>query len=210
MRSLGRLRLRLHDLARLVALLIVPPIAAAAQQPTLPRLHTNQAIVEDAMRDTSLAINDPLAVFAYVLDQLPDQVTVYPTENYYYFRFVHAGVPYAGDIRLDAEDRDQGRVHFGYYEKLADWRPEGQGVDVDVTLGPNQGVSVEKIAPLTYRIASRQKRVVFALNDLSGVKPPAEAIAANETYLGPIFDEFGDPFLSAVQREAQDFSLCPG
>jgi len=88
---------------------------AAAQGQDRPQLHTNQAYVGEAMRATTLDVADPIAVFAFVLDNLPDRVKVYPTENYYYFTFIHKGVPYAGNIRLDASNRDEGKVNFGYY-----------------------------------------------------------------------------------------------
>ena len=35
----------------------------------------------------------------------------------------------------------------------------------------------------------RQKSVVFALNDLSQVKPPAAALAPGDQFIGPVFDE---------------------
>jgi hypothetical protein len=79
-----------------------------AQATELPRLETNEAYVEDVLRPNSLAITDPLAVFAFVLASLPERVKVYPTENYYYLRFAHNGIRYAGDIRLDAGDRGGG------------------------------------------------------------------------------------------------------
>ena len=37
-------------------------------------------------------------VFAFVLGQLPERVQVYPTENYYYFGFIHNGVRYQGEF----------------------------------------------------------------------------------------------------------------
>src|SRR3954447_8557246 len=83
---------------------------AAAQNAELPRLETNQAYLEEVMRTTTLSINDPIAVFAFVLGSLPDRVKVYPTENYYYFSFVHNGKRYAGNIRLDASNRGDGKV----------------------------------------------------------------------------------------------------
>ena len=55
----------------------VPP----AKSSELPRLETNQTYIEEATRTTSLAINDPIVVFAFVLNSLPDRVKVYPTEN---------------------------------------------------------------------------------------------------------------------------------
>jgi len=64
-----------------------------------PRLETNQDDVEDVTRASALDIDDPVAVLGFVLAALPDRVKVYPPENYYYFRFVHGGVRYAGNLR---------------------------------------------------------------------------------------------------------------
>lgn len=177
-----------------IALVVSAAIVAAAHAQTpnvtaAPALQTNQAYVDEVTRSTQLNLDDPLSVFAFVLDHLPDRVKVYPTENYYYFRFFHDGVRYGGDIRLDAMDRDQGRIHFGYYQKLNGWKHEGEGADKEVVLGKAQGVTVEKLAPLIYRIGYRGKRVTFALNDLSKVRPPASAMAPGEKFFGPIFDE---------------------
>ena len=83
------------------ALLAAAVTAAAAQE--LPRLQTNEAYVNEATtRTQKLAIDDPMAVFAYVLGSLPDRVKVYPTENHYYFSFDLNGTRYAGNIKIDA------------------------------------------------------------------------------------------------------------
>src|SRR5207253_3840800 len=66
-----------------------------------PRLRTNEQYVEDVSRATALAVDDPMAVFAFVFETLPQRVNVYPTENYYYFTFIHQGAPYAGNIRIE-------------------------------------------------------------------------------------------------------------
>ena len=42
---------------------------------------------------------------------------------------------------------------------------------------------------LLYRMSYKGKSVVFALNDLSEVKPPPGVIGPDEKYLGPVFDE---------------------
>ena len=39
-------------------------------------------------------------VFAYVFSQLDDEATVFPTENYYYFKFVAAGKKFGGTFSL--------------------------------------------------------------------------------------------------------------
>ena len=100
------------------ALLAAAMTTAAAQD--LPRLQTNEAYVNEATtRTQKLAIDDPMAVFAYVLDSLPDRVKVYPTENHYYFAFDLNGIRYAGNIKIDAALRAQGKVEFSYYEDRA-------------------------------------------------------------------------------------------
>jgi hypothetical protein len=114
-------------------------------------------------------------------------VKVYPTENYYYFGFMHNGIRYAGNIRLDASNRDDGKADFAYFEDAAQWYD-----DVPVKhllLDASRGVTVEKVETLVYRVSYRGKSVVFALNDLSHVKPPAGALGSDETFIGPIFDE---------------------
>jgi hypothetical protein len=159
-------------------------IAAALAQ---DRIHLHTAEISEVLRDGGVTIDDPLAVFATVLKNLPKRVRVYPTENYFYFRFTQNGVVYSGNIRLGASDRDQGKVGFAYNERPADWNAVPR--NRYVVLGPEQGVAVEKSAPLTYRVTHSAKTVTFVLNDLSGVKPPPDVLKADETFLGPIFDE---------------------
>ena len=110
----------------LVALLLVALMAgtASAQErgrQTPPRVYTGDNDVTDALRAGSLAIDDPLAVLSFVVASLPVRVQVYPTENYFYFRFLHNGVSYTGNIRLSAADRDDGKLHFSYGVQPADW-----------------------------------------------------------------------------------------
>src|SRR5215470_9952415 len=176
---------------------------AVAQNAEVPRLETNQAYLEEVMRTTALSINDPIAVFGFVLGSLPDRVKVYPTENYYYFSLVHDGKRYAGNIRLDASNRDEGKVIFAYYEDLSGWRE--QSPVVHIVLDASQGAKVEKLERLVYRVTYGQKSVVFLLNDLSQVQPPATAIGPNEKYIGPIFDESGLRFFLVYNSKLRIF-----
>jgi hypothetical protein len=176
---------------------------AAAQEPQRPILHTNEAYLEEAMRSSTLEINDPKAVFAYVFATLPERVNVYPTENYYYFTFIYDGVPYDGNIRLDASNRDEGKVIFAYSEDLEEWR--GETEVSHVILDASMGVALEKLEPLVYRMTFEQKSVVFALNDLSQVRPPPSALAPNEKFIGPIFDESGIRFFLVYDSKLKLF-----
>lgn len=189
--------------AATVAAALVAAAAAGAQSET-PRLTTNQSYVEDITRPSTLAIDDPMAVFAFVLDNLPDRVKVYPTENYYYFTFVHRGVPYNGNIRLDASDRDQGKVHFAYAEDMAEWRRKMPPLAYRL-LDAAQGVMVERQERFLYRVTYAGRSVLFALNDLSGIQPPAEAIAPDEIYVGPVADESGLRFFLLFNKRLKVF-----
>jgi hypothetical protein len=171
--------------------LMVGSIAAALAQDRI-HLHTNETEIGEALRDGGLVIDDPLAVFAAVLKNLPERVRVYPTENYFYFRFTQNGLGYLGNIRLAAADRDQGKVNFAYNESPTDWNSNPK--NRFVVLGAGQGVTVEKAGPLHYRVSHAGKTVNFVLNDLSAVKPPPETMRADEKFLGPIFDESGIRF----------------
>ncbi len=142
-------------------------------------------------------------MFAAVLDSLPERVNVLPTENYYYVRFVHKGVRYVGNIRLAAADRDQGKVHFSFSEEPTDWN--GEPADRHGALGPGEGVSVQKVAALEYRVSAGGRSVTFALNDLSRAVPPADHLAADETFLGPVFDESGIRFFFVFNTRLKVF-----
>jgi hypothetical protein len=156
---------------------------------SLPKITTNESYIEE-LEGAGLDLDDPRAVFAHILKSLPEEVRVYPTENYYYFSFYQGGVRYAGNIRLAIDLRDKGLVAFNYFLESSAWQ-EDSG-DHYRELGKKDDVAVEKISPLVYKISADGKSVTFRLNDLSDVKPPA--LAEGETFLGPIFDESGIRF----------------
>jgi hypothetical protein len=166
-------------------------------------LHTNETEIGEVLLDGGLLIEDPLVVFGAVIKALPERVQVYPTENYFYFRFTQKGTVYAGNIRLAASDRDQGKVNFAYNERPADWNADPR--NHHAILGAEQGVTVEKAEPLVYRITHAAKTVTFVLNDLSGVKPPADMLRADETFLGPVFDESGIRFFLVFNSRLKIF-----
>lgn len=177
--------------------------SAAAQTNPPPELHLHQSYIEEVTRPTDLDVKDPLAVLAYVLNALPQQVKVYPTENYFYFSFVHGGIPYAGNIRLDASNRDQGKVQFGYFEQTTQWLDDTPTVFRE--LDAKDGVKLEKVERFLYRLTYKDKSVLFALNDLSNVKPPATAVAPGEQFIGPVFDDSGIRFFLMFNPAVRSF-----
>jgi hypothetical protein len=193
---------RTFPAAALGALLSVQSINTAQSADQL-RLLAHERYVEDVLGSPTLPLGDPRAMFAYVLDVLPDRVKVFPTENYYYFSFIHRGVSYAGNIRLDAKDRDQGKLHFAYFEDFTGWRD--RPTIMHIVLDRAEGVTVEKLEPLLYRVSYQRKTVVFQLNDLSNVAPPASALGPEEIYLGPIFDDSAIRFFLIFNRRIKSF-----
>src|SRR5262245_36770345 len=145
-----------------------------------------------------------MAVFKFVLGNLPDRVKVFPTENYFYFQFFHNHIRYAGNIRLDVIDRDEGKVHFAYFEDLSEWTYYDESITHRI-LDSTYNVSVEKVDPLLYRISHGGKSVEFALNDLSNVKPPPGAFGPDEVYFGPIFDESAIRFFLVFNKKLKLF-----
>ncbi len=185
-----------------VAVLAAAMATASAQDAT-PVLHPLEAYVDEVTRPTTLDVKDPMAVLAFVMNSLPDRVKVYPTENYYYFNFYHGGAPYAGNIRIEPADDGKVTVHFVYYEDWSEWRPESPMTHV--VLDDSRGVTVEKLDRFAYRLTYRGKSVVFALNDLSDVRPPAGALAPGETFIGPIFDESAMRFFLVYNAKLKIF-----
>ena len=193
----------LRRFAFLAAALAGGMAATEAQPAEQPRLQTHQSYMEDVMRQTTLDVADTMAVFAFVLNSLPDRVKVYPTENYFYFKFNHNGVEYAGNIRLDASDRDQGKVQFAYYEQTPGWLEDTPSAFQ--ALDASNGVKLEKLERFVYRLSYGAKSVIFELNDLSQVKPPANALAPKEIFIGPVFDDSGVRFFLIYNSAIKNF-----
>ncbi len=176
-------RLTCQCAALAMTAMLTPAIASANN------LHTNQAWIEQMQQSSQLVINNADDAFEHVFSQLPERVFVYPTENYYYFTFTAGGVTYAGNLRLAAQDRDKGIIHFAAFTQANAATEAGEMMYK--TLSAKDGVKVEKLAPLSYRVTWKNKPVEFQLNDVSTIKPPADIVAAGEKYLGLVADESG-------------------
>jgi hypothetical protein len=192
-----------RDRALCVIAALVAAAPAGAQDAPRPKLSTNEAYIEEVTAKTELAIDDPMAVFGFVFERLPERVKVYPTENYYYFSFIHEARRYAGNIRLDAGNRDDGKADFAYFEDTSEWNDDTP--IRHVLLDASRGVAVEKIERFLYRVSYQGKSVLFALNDLSDVKPPPAALGADEAFLGPVFDESAIRFFLLYNAKQKTF-----
>ncbi len=168
-----------------------------------PTVYTNQSYVESLLKRSSLDLSKPKSVFQHVLNSLPEKVRVYPTEGYYYFYFYQDGVKYAGNIRLDIEERAKGNLVFNFFKATNDWSYDE--TNSFRRFGKKDGVIIKETAKLTYAVTSGNKTVTFIINDLSGVKPPAGMLAANEKLIGPMLDEAGIRFFLVFNQKIKAF-----
>lgn len=133
------------------------------------------------------------AVFHTVLTKIGSEARVYPSENYYYFRINAGGRTVAGNIQLDARDRDKGVVTFTYYDVI------GHGVVSDqftsVSYSAERGVAVVKEDDFRYRVNFRGVSVLFLLTPQKMELPASARLAEGEVFVGPVQDESGVRFL---------------
>ncbi len=175
---------------------------ARAQDPDF-KLFTNQDYIEQARRPAQLPLSETRRMFSILLAKLPGLVKVYPTENYFYFQFYDGGTRYAGNFRLDASTRDQGKIHFAYFPDLQEW--SGAEQINYLILDASLGVKVEKQGDFLYKVSEGDTSVLFQLNDLRDVRPPANILLEDERYIGPIFDESGIRFFLLFNEKQKLF-----
>jgi hypothetical protein len=176
-----------------------PGVTVALADP----LYRHETMVEQAGVDRGFDIKDKKAVFGFVFKNLPERVKVYPTEHYYYFKFMHKGVEYAGNMRFENDLRDQGKLHFAYAIQFSDWLPPGD--TEHVLFERKDGIDLDRIDDWTYKVTYEGKSVVFELNKMEGVKPPEGVIAQGEQYLGPIFDDSAVRFFLVYNSSLKQF-----
>ena len=184
----------------LLASLVFSTGVARAQ---LASFTTLQSEIEGLTRQGALDTSDVKGMFGMVLNSLPDRVKVYPTENYYYFKFLDRGLRYTGNIRLEAATRDAGKLQFSYSPEFSPVLPP---TDLrHALLGKDDGVSVEALGPLSYRVSFNGKSVVFDLNDLSNARPAAGMLDDDEQFIGPVFDDSAVPFFLVFNARLKKF-----
>lgn len=168
-----------------------------------PKLETNQKFIEELGKNKGPDISDIMSTFKYILTSLPEEVTVYPTENYYYFSFYTEGVRYAGNLRLATRDRDKGIIHFAYFASANSSSDDGDMHYKPLT--QKDGVAVKKISDLKYSVSYQGKTVVFKFNDVSHIKPPEGFLQKDEQYMGPVYDESGLQFYLVFNKRLKIF-----
>jgi carbonic anhydrase/acetyltransferase-like protein (isoleucine patch superfamily) len=161
------------------------------------------ALKLDVPADIDIA--DPMAVFRGVFAALPDHTTVMPTENYLYFRFETTGSHVWGNLRLSPRERDEGVLHFAYFEFNEDPRHQEDFYSNYRRLGADQGVALERVAPGRYQLSFDGRSVVLALQEVPQTPPAAERLRPDETWVLTSCDESGLYFQLLFNRTSGTF-----
>lgn len=153
----------------------------------------NDDFIEDLYN--GLNLNDSKEVFRYVFSSLNEEITIYPTENYYYFTFPANGKLIWGSLSLSAHSRDQGILGFGYSAKIDKIEePKYPVIGGGGTYTASDSVFVKKIDDFNYSVTFNGKNVLFKLNNI-GLNPTKNAkLTIDEIFIGPSFDESGLKF----------------
>lgn len=185
-----------------IAVVVTPgPIVVGEARPdsiydassTVPYLLFNQRLIQ-GLYSQVIDLDDVDAVFGHIFSRLPHQVTVYPTENYYYFIMFVNGRQIWGNIRLPAGRRDRGVLSFGYFEfKEASYGPRSD-FQRSKFFTQADGLRIEKIDNFTYVVDYTGKSVTFNLSKLPQDPPRQFALGEDEVFLERTFDESGFQF----------------
>lgn len=167
-------------------------------------LYTNESYITGLYRNMDL--NNPFEVFEYIFDNLEDEVTVYPSENYYYFAFTGRGYYVTGSLLLSAEEAEQkGKIGLGYAVKPEERSRQKyfriRGGHHEFTA--EDSVYVNRVNDFKYTVTYRGRTVTFNFFD-GGNKPPRKAkLTPNEVYVGQQFDESGLRFYLIFNKKVK-------
>jgi len=171
----------------------VSDTSSAEPAPSGSYLLFNQNVIE-GLTSPLLDLADPDAVFSQVFAGLPDEVVVYPSENYYYFVLYVGERQVWGNIRLAVDSRDEGLLSFGYFEFIEFASRSGTGFNGAKLFSQADGVEVEKIDNFTYLVRADSKEVIFHLNELDQTPPSLFNLGEDELFVERTFDESGYQF----------------
>ena len=153
------------------------------------RVHTNQEFIEGVRTEGDFL--DIMLVFEHVLSSLADDVTVYPTENFFYFEFTYAGREAKGAFRFPLMRPES--IEFGYYD-LVNYKRDGEGNGAFRKMTEADGVRVISPNRFLRKVTYKGIKRNFHMYEPGFKKPIHAKLGENEKYLGPVMDESGLAF----------------
>ena len=181
----------------------VPQALVPPDPDPLAYLSTNQRLNE-GLRTAEVDIRDVDAMFWLVFSKLPDEVTVYPSENYYYWILHFNERQIWGNIRLAAGHRERGELSFAYFEFDEFGYMPDRGASRAKVFTAEDDVVVTKINHFTYTVSYQNKTITFNLFQLPQEPPRQFDLGPNEVFVERTFDESGYQFF-LIFNEAKNY-----
>ena len=153
----------------------------------------NQKWLEGLSTDTP-DLEDVDEVFWHVFSRLPDQVAVYPSENYYYFILYVDRRQIWGNMRLAAGRRERGVLSFAYFEYKEFPSVTVPRIRMSKYFTDADGLLIEELERFTFLVRYNGKNVTFNLHQLSQDPPDLFRLGADEVFVMRTFDESGYQF----------------
>lgn len=159
----------------------------------------NQRIIE-GLSSFDLDITNVNEVFKHIFNRLPDEVIVYPSENYYYFVLYAEERQFWGNIRLPAGARDDGELSFAYFEFEEFPLGARRGITRSKFFNEPDGVFVRQVEQYAYTVEFEGKTVKFKFHELRQDRPQSFPLGPGETFIQRTFDESGIQFFLLFNR----------
>lgn len=181
-------------------------LPATSQEPLSPALLPQEPVLK-GLQATNLNLKSPLDVFAAVFAQLPPEVLVMPTENYYYWRLFAGGREIRGNIRLPSGQREKGTLCIGYAE--FDEFPDDGGPVPEISesqyLNAANGVAISCPTPFSSEVIFRGKTVRFRFLQLDQRPLEKSQTAPGEVFVSRTCDESGCRFILMYNTRKKSF-----
>jgi hypothetical protein len=164
-----------------------------------------QPVNEGYYRD-EVDLEDPDAYFWHIFSRLPDEVTVYPSENYFYFIDFISGRQIWGNIRLPSGRRERGVLSFGYSEFVEFPSTPGTYVSRSKYFTDGDGMSIKQGADaFTWLVTYNKRTVTFHLHRLKQDPPRLFKLRSDEAFIERTFDESGIQFMLLFNTRSNYF-----
>lgn len=155
-----------------------------------------------AIRQPLVDLNRPLDVLEFLIREAGGEMTVFPSEGYYYFQFQNGPWKVHGNLRFDLVDAAKGGLNFAYYVPAA---RGGQAPDFYGLLSARDGVQLTTLSPFELELRFRGRLTRVHLYDASAEAGALRPAGRDETYVGPVFDESGARFHLLFDESADAF-----
>ncbi len=166
------------------------PEAIAGDETVPSYMMLNQDWIE-AQSEDALDLADVDAVFWHIFSRLPDEVTVYPSENYYYFKLYVNQRQLWGNLRLAAGRREMGVLSFAYFEFKESPYITDPRIQTSKYFAEADGLIIEEKDRFTFAVRYNRKEVIFHLHELSQEAPKLFRLGDDEVFVMRTFDESG-------------------